>query len=218
MASNKSSATGSPPEILPRFIVLEGLDGAGTTTQSRLLAERIRAAGHEVVLTAEPTRGSIGRVIRAVLSGCERAADMTMAYLFAADRNEHLEAPAHGIRAELARGRYVVCDRYLFSSLAYQGSLCGFQFVQMLNSPFALPEHLVFLDLPSQAGLQRIKARDRSEIYETPQIQDTVYHGYRQALERYADSGIRIHRVDGAREPEAIAEQIWRALAIAPIL
>ncbi len=218
MASIKSSTNSFPPEVLPRFIVFEGLDGAGTTTQSRRLADRIRSAGHAAVLTAEPTPGPIGQHIRAVLSGKERATDVTMAYLFAADRSEHLDDPEHGIRAELARSRYVVCDRYLFSSLAYQGSLCGFELVQMLNAPFALPEHLVFLDLPSETGLERIKSRSLSEIYETAGFQDTVYHAYRQALQQYADCNMQIHRVDGSRDPETIAEEIWSRLAITPIL
>ena len=223
MTSNKS-APGTKPQtelqtrsVLPGFIVFEGLDGAGTTTQARLFVERLRAGGAAVVATAEPTDGPIGRRIRAVLSGAEQASDRTMAYLFAADRSEHLDDPNHGVLAELHRGRYVVCDRYLFSSLAYQGSLCGFEFVRMLNAPFSLPEHLVFLDLQSKAGLERIRARGRSEIYETPHIQDTVYHGYRQALEQFRDSTMQIHHIDGSAAPEAIAEEVWSRIAIAPI-
>lgn len=217
MTSNKTASETEPRQVLPGFIVFEGLDGAGTTTQARLFVERLRSGGAAVSATAEPTDGPIGRHIRAVLSGCEHASDRTMAYLFAADRSEHLDNPDHGILAELKRGRYVVCDRYLFSSLAYQGSLCGFEFVRMLNSSFALPEHLVFLELQSRAGLERIKTRDRNEIYETPQIQDTVYHGYRQALEQFRDTKMRIHRIDGSAAPETIAEEVWRRIAITPI-
>ncbi len=219
MASNKSAAStpaARDQAVLSRFIVLEGLDGAGTTTQAARLVTALRASGHEVVATAEPTDGPIGRRIRSVLSGAERVADLTMALLFAADRSEHLADPDGGIHAELARGRYVVCDRYLFSSLAYQGGLCGFDYVRMLNSRFALPEHLVFLDLPGRVGLERIKTRGHSEIYETPEFQDTVYRGYRQALEYYAHSAMRIHRIDGSRNPHAVAAEILGRLAITP--
>src|SRR5579864_7294663 len=107
------------------FIVLEGLDGAGTTTQLVRLAERLRRAGERVVATAEPTDGPIGALIRQALRrrlvhrDGRALTDESLALLFAADRVDHV---AGEIEPALARGQHVLCDRYVLSSLAYQGS------------------------------------------------------------------------------------------------
>ena len=115
--------------ILRSFIVLEGLDGAGTSTQLKLLSQRLSSAGKKHTATWEPTDGPVGKLLRAILAREVKALPTTTAMLYAADRNEHLHAPEAGILATASRGELVVCDRYLFSSLAYQSIECGFDFV-----------------------------------------------------------------------------------------
>ena len=107
--------------VLSNFVVLEGIDGSGTTSQLRLLKEKfaLEDKGNSVVFTQEPTSGSIGILIRSALQGSSVFAPETMTRLFAADRCEHLYGK-EGIKAALTAGKAVFSDRYLFSSLAYQ--------------------------------------------------------------------------------------------------
>ncbi|MFW5768677.1 MAG: dTMP kinase, partial [Spirochaetota bacterium] len=124
--------------ILPRFIVLEGLDGSGTTTQAGLLKEKFDAAGLTGWITCEPSDGFIGKSIRKVLKKEVSLDPRSLALLFAADRNEHLYGEK-GIVDRLTRVDYVVSDRYVFSSLAYQSGYSGFEYVARINAPFPLP-------------------------------------------------------------------------------
>ncbi len=118
-----------------RFIVLEGLDGAGTTTQAALLAEWLGARG-EVVQTREPTAGPIGRLIRSSLRAePDSPAETSLPWLFAADRAEHL---TRVIEPALARGAWVISDRYYHSSLAYQSLVQPLERLLALN-PFRAP-------------------------------------------------------------------------------
>ncbi|HUJ75486.1 MAG TPA: dTMP kinase, partial [bacterium] len=102
--------------ILQRFAVLEGLDGAGTTTQLRLLSERLAREGTPHFATWEPTEGATGRMLRAILAREVRAHPRTVALLYAADRSEHIYEPQVGMEARARRGELVISDRYIFSS------------------------------------------------------------------------------------------------------
>ena len=108
-------------------MVLEGLDGAGTTTQLRMLSERLARDGKQHWATWEPTDGTIGKMLRGILARDIRAHPRTVALLYAADRSEHVHEPQTGIEARTRNGELVICDRYLFSSLAYQGLECGYE-------------------------------------------------------------------------------------------
>jgi dTMP kinase len=194
--------------ILKNFIVLEGLDGAGTTTQADLLYTRCQTQNRPALLTREPTERAAGMLVRKILRGDAAVLPHTMARLFAADRNEHIDA-RDGIRETAEKGVLVICDRYLFSSLAYQSVDCGWDFVRSLNEGFPLPEFLVFLDIQPQEGEKRLKARGEREIYEYEAFQTRAAAGYRRVLEEYAQSGIKILRLDATEEPRAIHEKIW---------
>jgi dTMP kinase len=193
---------------LKNFIVLEGLDGAGTTTQANLLYRRCLDEGLDAFLTREPTSHAVGLTIRSILKKEAAALPQTMAWLFAADRNEHVFGPG-GILEETRKGRLVISDRYLFSSLAYQSVDCGFDFVRGLNDRFPLPEFLIFLDIPPQVGEKRLQTRREREIYEFQDFQTKAAAGYAQALKVFSDSGMRILNFDGTRKAETIHEEIW---------
>ena len=149
-----------------RLIVFEGIDGAGKSTQIAHLAAALRAEGREVQLTAEPTDGTTGKMLRAALAGKEERTPYEMAALFVLDRIYHNKE----IEAALAAGRDVICDRYYYSSLAYQGSICDFEWVRHMNCEcpeIRHPDLCVFLDLSPKAALARIAARgEAAEIYE----------------------------------------------------
>ncbi|MFP4383267.1 MAG: dTMP kinase [Spirochaetia bacterium] len=203
--------------ILNSFIVLEGLDGAGTTTQSRLLSKKFSAENIPCSITAEPTDLPSGRLIRDILSGRLQADPRTVALLFAADRNEHLYGPGGGIADTVSRGEWVISDRYFFSSLAYQSVECGFSWVLELNNNFPLPQYLIYLDVPVGECRSRISGRDQEELYDPEDFQMKVSRGYEQVLTLYSGTAMEILRIDGLKPPETITDEIWSFLNIPPI-
>ncbi len=205
--------------VLDGFVALEGLDGAGTTTQRSLLVSALAAAGRACHSSWEPTDGRLGREIRRVLHREIAVHPMTLALLFAADRNEHLHDPRDGILAHLERGELVITDRYLFSSLAYQSEQCGFEQVLSLNSGFPLPRHVVFVDTPIEVSQARLRSRGTQELFDAEQVQRRVLANYDRSLALFPESGMLVHRVDGTRAPEEICGVICEIIGIrVPIL
>jgi dTMP kinase len=205
------------PTILQRFVVLEGLDGAGTTTQLRLLSERLARDGRQHWATWEPTDGTIGKMLRAILARDIRAHPRTVALMYAADRSEHVHEPQTGIEARTRNGELVISDRYLFSSLAYQGLECGYEYVFGLNAGFPLPECLIFLDTPIEVCQERLSDRRKVELYDGAAFQSRVRDAYLRAIEQYTGTGMAVSLVDGDRPAGLIHSEIWKILAGMPI-
>lgn len=204
--------------VLENFIVLEGLDGSGTTTQLNLLEERLKTLNIPFFSTFEPTKSITGELIRNILKGEKQAHSYTVAFLFAADRNEHVCNPKEGIVAHLSRGELVICDRYLFSSLAYQSVSSDFDFIYSLNSHFPLPSHLFFLDTPVHICMQRLSEREGREIFEHTDFQENVLKGYRKTFAFFKEFPFHIHNIDGTLPREKIASKIWEKIESLPIL
>lgn len=207
--------------ILKNFIVFEGLDGTGTTSQLRLLREALVSHGlqQKVFFTNEPTGSPIGRLIRAALSGTVSFDAKTITYLFGADRCEHLYGE-DGILEQLQAGKTVFSDRYLFSSLAYQGLTAGAELAERINEPFPLPEYLFFFDLPAHIAIERIKQRNAPhEIYEKEAFQCCVAEVYERILTHYrtATPDMRIIRIDASGTIQNIHEKIWSIVCNMPI-
>lgn len=202
-----------------RFVVLEGLDGAGTTTQARLLGERLRAAGRTAHVTAEPSGGPVGALVRQVLQkrvtgGRTPGFDPhALALLFAADRLDHVAAE---VAPRLAEGCDVVSDRYTLSSLAYQAVTCGdATWVEAVNARAPAPDATLFLEVSAATALRRrFAASSRRDLFEVPAFQRQVARAYRRALARLEELGQRVVVVDGERSVDevtaALAEQIRR--------
>jgi dTMP kinase len=203
--------------ILQRFVVLEGLDGAGTTTQLRLLSERLAREQRPHSATWEPTDGPIGKMLRSILAREVRAHPRTVALLYAADRSEPVHEPRTGIEARTRGGELVLCDRYLFSSLAYQGIECGYEYVLGLNSGFPLPQRLVFLDTPVEVCQERLAQRRAPELYDGAAFQSRVRDAYLRSIERYAGTGMQVSLIDGDRPAGLIHGDIWKVLEGMPI-
>ncbi len=188
------------------FIVFEGLDGAGTTTQAALLAEWLRHQNRRAHETAEPSTGPIGRLLRQVLKGelAERQGSpvdpRTIAALFVADRADHL---TFEIEPKLADGIDVVCDRYLHSSLAYQGVECNVDWVAAINAPMRAPDLVLFVRVPVEVAGQRRSGRDEpTEIYEVDSFQAKVADGYERVGDFRPDDHVVI--IDGMGSIEEV--------------
>lgn len=198
-------------DVLRGFIAFEGIDGTGTTTQMRRLDARLSGMGRAHDCTCEPTTGPVGRVIREALSGAFAAHPATVVRLFAADRSEHIYG-AGGILELTGSGRLVVSDRYLFSSLAYQGLTCGMDLPSALNAGFPLPELLVFFDIDPSLAMARVASRDSLEIYENLAFQTRVADAYRSVVASFEGSGMAIVRIDAAAAPDDVEAAVWAAV------
>ena len=198
-----------------KFIVFEGIDGAGKTTQINLLANYLREQGRAVYCTAEPTESVSGGLLRDALSGVTRRTICEMAALFVFDRINHNVNPVNGIQKMLADGFDVICDRYYYSSLAYQGSGTDPEWVSNmnLNCPEIMrPDVCIFLDLTPEQSMARInRNRATQEIYENEekltQVRNQFYRVFDQLRER---DNIQI--VDAYRSVEEIHASIVELL------
>ncbi len=208
------------PQVLENFVILEGLDGSGTTTQLILADEALDSRGIPHFCTGEPTKKPVGRIIRQILKRQIRARPETVALLFAADRNEHLYEENDGILSHLRRGELVICDRYLFSSLAYQSLACDPEFVFSLNRAFPLPKHVVFLDTPVAVSQQRLTTRSVGgpELYDSHEIQQDILSAYERGFRLFSGSDMRLHRLDGSQDPQLVFEKFWSILSGLPIV
>lgn len=194
-----------------RFIVIEGLDGAGTTTQAERLCAALVARGLEVVRTAEPTKGPIGRMIREVLRGeADAPSKASLPWLFAADRADHL---ARVVDPAVARGAWVVSDRYLPSSLAYQSIDHPLEQVASLNATFRAPDLLIMVDIDVDTALERITARGEArEIFEERVALERIAARYAEVMPGLIARGWRVVHLDGAQSIDEVAAQVGAAV------
>lgn len=202
-----------------RFIVFEGIDGAGKTTQIELLAARLQKAGRRIYRTAEPTESVTGGLLRDALAGVSQRTACEMAALFTIDRVFHNVNPVNGIEKMLAAGIDVICDRYYYSSLAYQGSETDPVWVRDMNincPEIRRPDICVFLDLTPAQSMERInRNRVTHEIYENEERLERVRRQFMTAFDALRDTD-RIAIVNAARTPEEVHEEIFRT--VAPLL
>ena len=194
------------------FIVFEGIDGAGKTTQINLLADALRAKGYDPYVTAEPTGMQTGKEIRRVLSGALQKTPTQVAAMFVQDRIDHNVDPEQGIEAMLAQGKAVICDRYYYSSLAYQGSLTDFDWVMAANCTcpeIRHPDLCIFLDLSPEESMKRItKGRTSTEIYEKAETLATFRARYMEVFEKLSAQGEKIAIIDASGTIEQAAAKI----------
>ena len=198
-----------------KFIVFEGLDGSGKTTQIRMLEQHLQQLGHAVDVTAEPTVSALGGMIRDALCDFTHRTSGEIAALFMADRVQHNVNPVWGIQKLLAQGRTVLCDRYYYSSMAYQGSLSDWDWVadMNLNSPeIRRPDLCIFLDVDYERSLNRMESGNRVylEIYENAEMLITTRKSYFRAFEQLRDRD-NIVIVDAARSIEEVAADVAEA-------
>ncbi len=170
-----------------KFIVLEGIDGSGKSTQAKLIADYLKEHGHPTILTFEPTKGPIGAMIRSIFSHTMQADQHTIAGLFLADRFEHILNPEDGMLATLEKGINIVCDRYYFSSYAYHSVYMPVEWVIAANSRAAellRPDLALYVKVSPETSMARINAnRTHIEMYETIDNLRLVENNYKRAFE-----------------------------------
>ena len=197
------------------FIVFEGIDGAGKSTQTAILAERLKTLGKRVYMTAEPTPLQSGKALREVLGGGVKKSDCEIAAMFTLDRIAHNVDNEIGIEKNLSDGNFIICDRYYYSSLAYQGSLVDYNWVKALNidcPEIRRPDICIFLDLSPKESLKRISAgRESTEIYENEETLTKVRASFMRVIDDLSKTD-RIVVIDASRSIDEIAEDIFRAI------
>jgi dTMP kinase len=195
------------------FIALEGIDGSGKSTQTRLLTEKLTNEGHKVYSTFEPTDNYIGKLIRNILKGHAKADYRVIAGLYLTDRLDHLLNEEYGIVKKLEEGFTVITDRYCFSSYAYQSTHMDMDWVIQANSICAeilRPDINIFIDISPEVSMQRIQRnRDTVELFETLDNLKLVRSKYMEAFEKLQEEET-VFTVDGNRTPNLIAEDIWQ--------
>jgi dTMP kinase len=202
-----------------RFVVLEGIDGSGTTTQVARLAERLRTLRVSVRATREPSDGPIGMLIRQVLTGRVvvpggRAPGWaTMALLFAADRMDHVESE---IAPFIGNGGVIVSDRYDASSLAYQSVSSGVdakdavEWILSLNRHARRPDLTIVLDVPPELAAGRRERRgDAAQLYERSEIQRELAAFYKDLAKHMP--GDRIAVIDATGAVDDVEARVWDA-------
>ena len=198
------------------FIVFEGIDGAGKTTQIELLAQKLRDAGLDPYVTAEPTGMETGKAIRRVLSGAVPKTPTQVAAMFVQDRIDHNVDPTEGIEVLLTQGKAIICDRYYYSSLAYQGSLTDFDWVMAANCDcpeIRKPDLCIFLDLSPEESMKRItQGRTQVEIYEKADTLTKVRARYMDVFAKLSARGEQIEIIDASGTIEQTAQAINQAI------
>jgi dTMP kinase len=215
----------APARRRGRFIVLEGIDGAGTTTQLGALRDHFRRAGRQAFFTHEPSDGPAGMLIRLALQGrlvganfqyhdpddparpVDTRFDATaLALLFAADRADHVAAQ---IRPNLDAGRIVVCDRYLLSTLAYQGQTAELEWLLEINRPAITPDLTIFLDVPPAEAEDRMRgSRWKRELFETRDQQLRVRSRYFELIQRDFPQRGRVEVIDASRSADEVSADL----------
>lgn len=216
------SSETSRPRGSGTFIVVEGIDGAGTTTHSKLLAKTLKTPTRDVVLTNEPTNGPVGGLIRQILqrrlfvadaTGPRGFAWSTLALLFAADRLDHLQSV---VIPALADGSVVVSDRYYLSSFAYQSATAPAEpdvlpWIRSLNARAIRPDLTIVLDVPAEVAAERRRNRGGvEEVFENRPLQDRLAAVYAGAEELVP--GDRLIHVSGVGETAEVAARILEAV------
>jgi dTMP kinase len=182
------------------FICIEGLDGCGKTTQAKLLAKKLRES-HNAVYTAEPSRGKIGTYIRnSYLYGEKRLSSVIEALLFAADRIEHVETE---VLPALKQGKLVISDRYVYSSLAYQGAAgLSLEWIEKINEHALKPDLAVFIDVDPKTVMSRLKPK--KSVMENLKTQQKVRKIYLKFVEKGS-----LTRINGDKSKKEVAKEVY---------
>lgn len=184
------------------FIVLEGLDGSGSSTQVALLKKALSHLGHKVHITKEPTNNIIGGLIRGQLTKDWKTGPECLQLLFAADRAHHIERE---IMPAMDKGNIVISDRYFFSTMAFGGIDIDIDWLKKINERFIVPDLTFFIKVPASECIRRISAsRFEVELFEEEKKLVRVWENY----EKLADEFENVHVIDGTKGVDDVHEEI----------
>jgi len=196
-----------------KFIVFEGIDGSGKSSHAVLLKERLEKEGHKVFLTQEPSEGEAGVLLRRCLTGKAELPEQAIAGLFMTDRIDHILNPSFGVISHLEKGETVICDRYYFSSFAYNSMYAPLSWVIEINAmarKLLRPDLTVFLDVDPEKSLSRIACRGATERYEKLELLKKVRENYFAAFAALPDEKVAV--VNNMQSIEDAAEEVYRAV------
>ena len=197
-----------------KFIVFEGTDGSGKSTQMKMLCKYLAGRGVSCFCTREPTDSPFGALLRSCLTGRVEADEHTIAAMFAADRLDHINNGVNGIKKKLSEGETVLCDRYYYSSLAYNGGFVSLDWVAELNRPAmeALrPDLVIYIDLPPEDGMKRVARRGETDRYETIEKQKKIHDNYIEVFSRFG-KGENVVTVKSENDKGFTQEHIRKAV------
>ena len=187
------------------LIAFEGIDGAGLTTQAVLLKQHLEQKGYDTLLTKEPTNGLIGGLVRACLRGEWHTSNRVLQLLFTADRAHHLE---YEVIPALNSGRIVICDRYMFSTIAYGSLELEYEWLKQLNSKFPVPDLTVIIDVKPETSIRRIRSsRVGYELFEDLGRLENVRRVY---IELIVKDFRNMHVVDGEGSIDQVHSEVKR--------
>lgn len=187
------------------FIAFEGLDGSGQSTQASILATRLNT-DRKSIATKEPTNNLIGGLIRAQLTKEWSSTQECLQLLFAADRAHHLERT---IEPALAKGVNIICDRYMFSSIAYGAVSADREWLKQINSRFRIPDHTFFLDVSPEVCIKRMEhSRLEFELFEQRDYLKKVRENYMLLVKEYDN----FHVINGDRHKEEVHKDIIKII------
>ncbi len=193
----------------PNFIVFEGIDGSGKSTQAKLLAKKLESQGKKVHLTRQPTNRFVGQSIRKVLQKEITLPHEALAALFLADRYDHILGE-NGMLQYLDQGYIVLCDRYYWSSFAYHSLDLPLEFLIAIHTEVMQvlqPGITIYLDVDPHASIDRISKRSNTtELFEKTELLSRIRTNYIKAFESLPEQ--KVIQIDGAQSIEEIHNRI----------
>ena len=199
----------------PLFIVIEGIDGCGKTTQIELLKSKFKSNNRKVIDTHEPTDGPIGALIRNIMKGRVQTDQSTIAALFAADRLDHINNPINGMLKKRAEGFNIICSRYYFSNYAFQSEYVPIDWLVSMNSlskKFIKADFTFYINVDPKICIERISTgRSEIEMYENYDKLNNTHQVFLSHFEHYGQDE-NIHIIDGHQSIEEIGDTIWNII------
>lgn len=189
-----------------KLIAIEGCDGSGLSTQAKLLCEWLRGKNQNVLQTKEPTENFVGRVIRSILRKEIITDQKTLQLLFCADRAHHLESE---IMPALEKGRIVVTDRYIMSTLAFGSLDVDMEWLKKLNEKFPKPDLTIVIDVPGSVSLERIKtSRPKIELFEELEKLEKIRENYKKLSKEFPNTVA----IDGTKSVNEVFDNVKSAI------
>jgi dTMP kinase len=186
-----------------KLIAFEGIDGSGKTTVSTRAYQAVKSNGIQAVYTFEPTYSKVGSIVHLVLNGDIEASGEFQALMFAADRVNHFQTE---IGPELEAGRHVLVDRYVHSSIAYQGALLNDEeWVRIINKNVPAPDLAIYIDIEPKIGLRR---KGKRSIYEKPDLLGDIRVAYKKMV-----AGGELVEVDGSKPEDEVFDEVWKLMS-----
>ncbi|MCK5099621.1 MAG: dTMP kinase [Desulfobacteraceae bacterium] len=198
------------------FIVFEGIDGSGKSTQIKRLREQLKNKNQNVYQTFEPSDGSVGTLVRQMLKGQLEVDQRTIALLFAADRTDHLLNKKNGLLSKVQDGQTVLCDRYYFSSYAYHSQYVDMDWViqtNSINADILKPDLNIFIDVDPEDCFRRLEKRQTDfELYEKIEVIKKVRELYFKAFDKLGENE-HIVIIDGNADENTVEKRILKEVS-----